>query len=160
MMEDTNPPSSVGEVLNNLLRRCGMDTKIREMSVLRSWPQVVGEAISKHSQPVAIRKGNLFVNVDSSVWLAQLSHFKTKIILEFNKRSGRELIQDIYFRLGSVSSSPYRKRKATSGLDRVTLDKEDVEWIDKTATRIKDHNLRRLLKRILSQHKRLEKLKR
>lgn len=149
----------VRDVLNDLFYRLGMNAKIKQMNVLKSWPQVVGEAISKHSQPTAIRKKNLFVKVDSSVWIAQLFHFKEKIILEFNKRQGQEVIENIYFRLGNISSFSPKKEKTGNKLRTVKLDKKDKQWIDKTVIKTKDQDLKNLFRRILSKYKKFEKLK-
>ena len=149
----------VRDVLNDLFYRLGMNAKMKQMNVLKSWPQVVGEAISKHSQPTAIRKKNLFVKVDSSVWIAQLLHFKEKIILEFNKRQGQEVIENIYFRLGSISSFPPEKEKIENKLITVKLDEKDKQWIDKIVMKTKDQDLKNLVRRILSKHKKFEKLK-
>ena len=150
---------SVRDVLDDLFYRLGMNAKIKQMNVFKSWSQVVGKAISKHSQPTAIRKKNLFVKVDSSVWIAQLFHFKEKIILEFNKRQGQEVIENIYFRLGNISSFSPKKEKIGNKLRTVKLDKKDKQWIDKTVIKTKDQDLKNLFRRILSKHKKFEKLK-
>jgi len=160
MKENDRPPAQVKDILDGLLSCLGIESKIKQMSVLKSWPDVVGKRISKHSCPVAIRKGNLFVNVDSSGWLAQLSHFKEKIILEFNQRQGEEIVKNIYFRIGKVPLLSPEDRKVKNRLSKIKLNKEDEQWIDKTVKRIKDRKLKRLLKRILSKYKRLNKIKR
>ena len=96
MMDDThNPPSRVGDILQDLLSTFGIDKKIKQLNVLKLWSEVVGGTLSEHSQPVSIAKGNLFVKVDSSGWLSEFSHFKEKIILKFNNRYGEEIIKDI-----------------------------------------------------------------
>lgn len=158
MRPDNNPPSPVGDVLDSLLSRFGIDGKINQMKVLKSWSQVVGEAISKHSQPVSISKGNLFVKVDNSAWLSQLYHFKEKIISEFNHKQGQEVIKDIYFRVGRIYSPLSGKRKVPGKLSKTRLDKEDIQWINETLTKIKDEDLRRILRRVLSNHKKAQKI--
>lgn len=159
MMQNDNPPARIVDVLNQLLCRFGIDNKVKEMKILKSWPQVVGEALGKHSRAVSISKGNLFVEVDNSAWLTQLSHFKHKIILEFNRQQGKEVVKDIYFRLGEVSSSLLKRRKAPKRLSRARLDKKDVQWINERLEKIKDENLRKLLKRVLSKHKKAQKIR-
>jgi len=132
-------PSSVGEVLEKVFVRLGIDNKMRELNVLKSWDEVVGEHLSKHSQPITIRKGNLFVKVDSSAWLAQLTYFKEKIISEFNRRQGKEIIQDIHLRVGKISQPQVKKRKTNSRLGKARLSKKDIEWIENTVSKIKDN---------------------
>lgn len=155
-MARDNSPSSVKEILDRLLSQLGIDSKINQMKILNCWGDVVGEKIKKHSQPFAIRKGNLFVKVDSSTWLAQLSYFKEKIISDFNTRQGKEIIKDIYFRIGKIYPSS-SKNKERRGLRRVKLTEEDIKWIDKTLKSVKDKHLRKILRRILIKDKRLKK---
>jgi hypothetical protein len=48
-----------------------------------------------------VRKGTLFVTVDSSVWLSEIVRYRRKEILDRLQHSfGRELIQRISFRVG------------------------------------------------------------
>jgi hypothetical protein len=48
-----------------------------------------------------VRKGTLFVTVDSSVWLSEIVRYRRKEILDRLQHSfGRNLIQRISFRVG------------------------------------------------------------
>lgn len=157
MIEEGNPPSRVGNVLQDLLCKFGIDSKIKQLHILKLWSKVVGESLSKHSQPVSISKGNLFVKVDNSAWLNQISYFKEKIIAEFNKIQGEIVVKRIYFRVGSISvpqkhTSKRKKRK-------VKLDQKELEWVHKTVTQIEDDDLKKTIERILLQYKKAQKAK-
>ncbi|MBE0478435.1 DUF721 domain-containing protein [Candidatus Aerophobetes bacterium] len=158
MMEDSNPPSRVGEILQDLVCRFGMDNKIKQLNILKLWPEVVGETLSKHSQAVSISKGNLFVKVDNSAWLSEFSHFKEKIILKFNERHGEQIVKNIYFQVGSISSYLPGEKKKMGGVRKVRLERKDVEWIDKIAANVKDENLKKVLRRILLKYTRAQKM--
>ncbi|MBC7190074.1 DUF721 domain-containing protein, partial [Candidatus Aerophobetes bacterium] len=142
MTEDNNPPSRVGEILNNLLSQLGFESKIREMKVLKSWQEVVGKGISKHSQPVKISKGNLLVKVDSSAWINELCHLKDKIIEKFNKLHKNEVIKDIHFRLGKIAPSFSRVRRGRRRARNINLNEEELDWVEKTVGKLKDENLK------------------
>ncbi|GAH02784.1 unnamed protein product, partial [marine sediment metagenome] len=73
--------------------------------------------------PLFVRKGNLFVRVDNSGWLTQLTYLKHKIISELNERLGEESIKNIYFRLGEVK----KKRKGEIKAPKVKIDLEKEE---------------------------------
>ena len=67
-----------------------------ETSHHRSAPNLVA-----HAQPAGLRKGTLFVNVDSSVWLSEIVRYRRKGILDRLQHSfGREIIARISFRVG------------------------------------------------------------
>ena len=50
---------------------------------------------------MGLRKGTLFVTVDSSVWLAEIVRYRRKEILDRLQHSfGRDIIQKISYRIG------------------------------------------------------------
>jgi hypothetical protein len=92
---------STGSVLPNVLSGLRMDQRRGEIEILRVWNQLIDPNIVAHAQPAGIRKGTLFVNVDSSVWLSEIVRYRRKEILERLQHSfGRELVQKISFRVG------------------------------------------------------------
>lgn len=149
-------PSPVGEVLERVFSRLGVDTKIRELQVLRAWSEIVGRHLNKHSKPVSIRKGNLFVKVDSSAWLAQITYFKEKIISEINRREGREVVKDIYLRVGKVSSPHTHYRRKRTRLIKTRLTRKDQKWIEEVLAKVKDESLRRTIQRVLIKDRQLK----
>ena len=89
------------DVLAKVLSGLRMDQRRAEIEILRVWNQVLDPNIVAHAQPAGLRKGTLFVNVDSNVWLSEIVRYRRKEILERLKHSfGRELVQKISFRLG------------------------------------------------------------
>jgi len=151
-----NPPSPVGEILEEVLSRLGIDNKIKQLRILKHWKEIVGKTLARHSCPVTVRKGNLFVKVDSSGWLAQITYFKEKIISELNRKAGSEVIRDIYLSLGKVY--PQRKKgKLAPNLRKIRLSQKDLNWIENTVKNVKDESLRELLRRILIKDKKLKK---
>ena len=73
----------------------------RVLADLRMDRRQVDPNIVAHARPAGIRRGTLFVNVDSSVWLDEIVRYRRREILERLQNSfGRELIRRISFRLG------------------------------------------------------------
>lgn len=103
-------PSRIDEVLERTFKKLGISKKMKEQRTLKLWKEVVGERISQHTHPFRIRKGVLFVKVDSSAWLAQLGYLKEDIIYKLNRKGGTGVIKDIYFRLGAYSSIGHRRQ--------------------------------------------------
>jgi predicted nucleic acid-binding Zn ribbon protein len=91
----------VGEVLSRLSANLRLDQRRAEIEILRVWNQLLDPTLVAHAQPVGLRRGTLFVNVDSSVWLSEIVRYHRHEILERLQHSfGRELIRRISFRLG------------------------------------------------------------
>ncbi len=151
-------PSPVGEVLGRVFSRQGISKKMKEMSVLGLWKEVVGKKIDRHTHPLSIKQGKLFVRVDNSGWLVQLTYLKDKMIAEFNKKEGGKPIKDIYFRLGEIKKSTKGKIRKPLATKRVKLEKIELDEIGRNLKGVKDKALYQILKRILIKDKKLKKV--
>ena len=90
-----------GDVLPRVLGDLRMDSRRAEAEVVKVWNSLIDPNIVAHAQPTGVRKGTLFVNVDSSVWLSEIVRYRRKEILERLQHSfGTNLIQRISFRVG------------------------------------------------------------
>jgi len=154
-MKQNSFPSSVGEVLERLFNKLSLDKKLKEVNALKLWEEVTGEKISQHSLPLFVRKGNLFVRVDNSGWLTQLTYLKHKIISELNERLGGESIKNIYFRLGEVKKK--RKRETKAAKVKIDLEKEELARIKEKLKGVKNKSLQPVLSRILIKDKKIKK---
>jgi len=141
--------SSVPEVLKRVLVRRGMERRIKELWILPQWREIVGEKISQHTQPITVKKGNLFVRVDNSGWLTQLTYLKEKIISQINQREASNLIKNIYFHLGEIKENYSVRENIQSGKRMNKLDKKDWVKIRENLVNLKDSSLRKTVKRIL-----------
>ncbi|MEY2429538.1 MAG: Dna[CI] antecedent, DciA, partial [Verrucomicrobiota bacterium] len=59
----------MGTLLPSVLSGMHMDTRRAEAEIVKVWNNLLDPTIIAHAQPTGIRKGTLFVTVDSSVWL-------------------------------------------------------------------------------------------
>ncbi len=150
MTRDTFP-SRVGSVVERVFKNLGVDKKIGQLRALSQWRELVGEKINLHTRPLAIRKRSLFVLVDSSSWLAQLTYIRHEIISEFDHRYGEGVVDNIYFRLGEVKKAKSGKTRALikEGKTNPRLPKREVEKIDGILEMVKDTSLSQVLRRIL-----------
>ena len=91
----------VGDVLPRVTKDLRMDQRRAEVEVVKVWNSLIDPNIVAHAQPAGVRKGTLFVNVDSNVWLAEIVRYRRKEILDRLQHSfGKNLIQRISFRVG------------------------------------------------------------
>lgn len=88
-------------VVPSVLSDLHIDRRRTEAEVVKVWSQLLDPDVAAHAQPTGIRKGTLFVAVDSSVWLSELVRYRRKEILERLQHSfGRDFITRISFRVG------------------------------------------------------------
>jgi predicted nucleic acid-binding Zn ribbon protein len=97
----TLPARAVAAVLPKVLTDLRLDRRRTEAEVVKVWNHLLDPALAAHAQPTGVRKGTLFVTVDSSVWLSEIVRYRRKEILDRLQHSfGREFIARISFRVG------------------------------------------------------------
>jgi predicted nucleic acid-binding Zn ribbon protein len=68
---------------------------------VKVWTELLDPNVVAHAQPTGLRKGTLFVTVDSSVWLSEIVRYRRKEILERLQHAfGTNIVQRISFRVG------------------------------------------------------------
>lgn len=91
----------VGAVLQKVLGNVRFDSRRAEAEIVKVWKDLINPEIVAHAEPTGLRKGTLFVSVDSSVWLEEIVRYHRKEILERLQHSfGPVLIKKISFRVG------------------------------------------------------------
>ena len=94
-------PNQTSDLVNKALKTLRLDQRTSESQILKAWTHLIDPTLTAHAQPVGIRKGTLFVNVDNSVWLSEIVRYRREEILErLQTCFGKEMIQRISFRIG------------------------------------------------------------
>lgn len=96
-------PASAARAFSDVLKRHGIAREVREHRLLLQWDQVVGPRVADRTLPDRLEKGVLWVRVESSSWMHQLSFMKEEIVTQANALCGEELVKDIHFHLGRHS---------------------------------------------------------
>jgi predicted nucleic acid-binding Zn ribbon protein len=64
------------------------------------WPTLVGEAVSRHTRPGRLERGELRVFVDSAVWLSELKRWGgPKVLSNLTRRFGPSRIRAVRFEM-------------------------------------------------------------
>ena len=79
----------LGDAIKEMLRLNGIDEKIDEHQLIRSWEKTVGPLISKHTTEIYISGKKLFVKVDSAPLKQELQYSKTKLMKDLNEQVGK-----------------------------------------------------------------------
>jgi predicted nucleic acid-binding Zn ribbon protein len=89
------------DVLPKLMQRLGLKERLHETEVLEAWSKIVGDFISAHSSPVALREGILYVRVLQPALHYELEQVsKIEILRKLKLRFGGKIIRDVRFRVG------------------------------------------------------------
>ncbi len=93
-------PAGATKALHSVLSRYGAAKEIREHRILIHWIKIVGPRVAAHTSPDGLSKGTLWVRVDSSPWMHQLSFLKEEIVAKANELCGERLVKELRFHLG------------------------------------------------------------
>ncbi len=92
---------ALGDILPKVLTGLRIDRRRAEAEIVRVWNHLLDPAIVAHAQPTGLRKGTLFITVDSNVWLSEILTYRRKEILDRLQHSfGRDTIAKLSFRVG------------------------------------------------------------
>jgi predicted nucleic acid-binding Zn ribbon protein len=87
----------IKEVLLKALREQGLETPLLQKRIIDSWPEVMGEAISRYTDNLVIRNQTLFVHLTNPALRMELSMQRQDIVRRLNAHVGSQVIADIRF---------------------------------------------------------------
>jgi predicted nucleic acid-binding Zn ribbon protein len=89
---------SLAEAVNDYIKEMNLGGKLSEISVINSWEDIVGKAISSRTTKIYIKDHVLYVNLNSSVVRNELLMLREVIREKLNSKAGSEVIKDIVLR--------------------------------------------------------------
>lgn len=87
----------IKEVLLKALREQGLETPLLQKRIIDSWPEVMGDAISRYTDNLVIRNQTLFVHLTNPALRMELSMQRQDIVRRLNAHVGSQVIADIRF---------------------------------------------------------------
>lgn len=136
----------LSQTLQRLLTSRGLAGRLGIYRIIGHWNGVVGAAIARHAQPCFIRGKKLTVQVDSPVWMQQLSLLKSELIDKLNKGLGAEAVQEIKLTLGAIESRAGRAEKVPP---LPPLSEEDREFIARYTDVIREPDIRESFRKLM-----------
>ncbi len=100
--------SPLGSVLKKVIKSLGGKGRFTEEEISGAWTAAVGEAAARHSRPVSFRRSSIFVNVDRSTWLHEMTVRKKEILASLEERLKGKKFKDIRFRIGEITKKDER----------------------------------------------------
>lgn len=150
-MAGAYPLDSFGTILSGLAKRLGLESRLVELRLQRQWRDVVGEPTGSHTWPDQIRFKKLYLVVQNSVWLQQLTFLKPALLAKIHAEMGPDLISEIVFRVGEI---PVKNRPSvSSGTNSVPVPVSELALTEASAhaATVQDPELRARLAQIMAE---------
>jgi predicted nucleic acid-binding Zn ribbon protein len=83
--------------IQSFLENYGLKKGVKQNSAILYWEEVVGDKISKNTEPQSVEHGTLTVSVSNPAWRQELIFKKEEIIKQLNKKIGENTIKELRF---------------------------------------------------------------
>jgi hypothetical protein len=90
-------PEKIGAIVESVLSERGYLIICKELSVLRAWPSIVGEALMGITECTRVEQGVLYVRVVSAPWRQEIVFMKQQLLSKIYRETGCTTIRDIVF---------------------------------------------------------------
>jgi predicted nucleic acid-binding Zn ribbon protein len=117
-------PERLGGALDDLLRRVDPGGGFVLVRLVRVWPEVAGEAISRRTEVKALKFHTAIIKVSNAMWIQELTALKHTILSRLREKLGDDSVRDLRFVPGRLSrrssksrTRPREVRRALVGLD-------------------------------------------
>ena len=151
-MVGSSPLVSFGTILTGVAKQLGLETRLVEVRIQQQWAALVGEPIGSHTWPVQIRFHKLYLLVENSVWLQQLTFLKPALLAKLNAEAGSELLTDIVLRVGEIPTQKPEPAPAIPAPPKASVsDRELAEFAAHTST-IQDPGIRQRFREVISNY--------
>ncbi len=85
----------IGAVIKEYLKAIGIDQRLKEHSLVKSWEESVGKTIALSTTNIYIKNRILYIKFDSSIIKHEILMLKTPLIAKLNQPFGEQIIADI-----------------------------------------------------------------
>lgn len=83
-----------------ILRQAGMSDGLNEEEVRRTWSELAGEFIARHTEPVSVAGGRLVLRVNQPTMRFHLEQMKPLLLQRVQDNLGADHIRSIHFQIG------------------------------------------------------------
>jgi hypothetical protein len=103
----------VARLLPKLLNATGANPEMAEIAAKIAWTRAAGDGLRRHAIPFRLFRKTLVVSVADIIWQKQMQSMSAELISRINKLLGREVIEDIEFRIDPTTVEQVRANSQT-----------------------------------------------
>ncbi len=92
-----NTPSTIKNVLDDLVDKFKFKEKFGELSIADAWKNALGDNVARRTQKILVRDRIIFIKVESASLKNELLMNKTTMLQKLNEYVGEVLVDDMIF---------------------------------------------------------------
>jgi hypothetical protein len=147
--------TSVGSVLRDVLQRMGLKAPLARHNIARLWPKIVDSAVARHAKVESVSGSTLFLAVDSSVWMNEMSAIRNLLLEKVNASLPPDAAPFTEIRFMQRSWARTEDPKPQVSPPPEMTDQES-RVVGKILEPVKDPDLKIILQKILDQERKLK----
>jgi predicted nucleic acid-binding Zn ribbon protein len=89
---------SIGSVIQEWLRKSGLEEKVQQQRVPAYWEEIVGETIAGHCSVERVDRGRMFIAVTNATWRNEIMLRRDEIRRRVNEHLGAEVVKEVIVR--------------------------------------------------------------
>jgi hypothetical protein len=87
----------LGDIVGKIMKAYGLEKRMKEMDILKGWPEMMGIAVANRTTNLRINNRILYISMDSAVMREELLNGKQIILQRVNDFAGQKIIDDVWF---------------------------------------------------------------
>ena len=87
----------LGQIVGKIMKAYGFEKRMKEMDILKGWPEMMGIAVANRTTNLRINNRILYISMDSAVMREELLNGKQIILQRVNDFAGQKIIDDVWF---------------------------------------------------------------
>jgi hypothetical protein len=87
----------LGQIVGKIMKAYGLEKRMKEMDILKGWPEMMGIAVANRTTNLRIHNRILYISIDSAVMREELLNGKQIILHRVNDFAGDRIIDDVWF---------------------------------------------------------------
>jgi len=129
-------------VLGPMLKKLGIESGVRLERIRTDWFDIFEADLSSHMYPAGCAERELLLNVDSPVWMQQLTYYKKDILRKLAPYG----IANVRFRAGKVQ----KKKQQLQDTKKVRqLSADDISFASAVVSEIADEQLKKSIRKAI-----------
>jgi hypothetical protein len=151
--------SNLNSSISKFLKQFNVRGIKQNLLIVQIWDEMVGELVSKNTNPLNFSAGVIYVEISNSAWANEMSFLKEDIIAKYNERFRKQLVKEIRFIIKRNDrnvppvkiKSEKSDQKEQKNKNRVVqkLSAEDNKLIEEKTNELEDEELKYILKKFL-----------
>jgi len=132
----------VARLLPKLLNATGANPEMAEIAAKLAWTRAAGDGLRRHAIPFRLFRQTLVVSVADAIWQKQMQSMSAELVSRINKLLGREVVEDIEFRIDPATVEQVRTSSTLRQDPREKVRGPIPDGLVSAASEIADEDLR------------------